>query len=118
MSQSESQRGENSFRALVVAASIAVFAVLLLAGYDGSRDLARLKAREAQLEARLRRSAAEIAALRDRIGRLRSDPYSLERVAREQLGLTRPGEIVVVLPRAEAEPELEPGPAEPTASKP
>jgi cell division protein FtsB len=77
-----------------------VFAVLLLAGYDGSRDLARLKVREAQLEARLRKTEAGIVELRQRIGNLRSDPYTLERVAREELGLSRAGEIVVILPPA------------------
>lgn len=82
-----------------------VFAVLVLAGYDGSRDLVRLKAREAQLEARLRQTDARIAELRERIGRLRSDPYTLERVAREEVGLSRPGEIVVILPPADADPD-------------
>lgn len=80
-----------------------IFAVLVLAGYDGSRDLARLRAREAQLEGRLERTDANIAALRERIDRLRSDPYALERVAREDLGLTRAGEVVFILPHAEDE---------------
>lgn len=84
-----------------------VFLILVLAGYDGSRDLARLKSREAQLEARLRKIEANVSALRDRIGRLRWDPYTLERVAREELGLSRPGEIVVILPRADIGPAAE-----------
>lgn len=82
-----------------------VLAVLVLAGYDGSRDLARLKARENQLKARLRNTEAGILELRDRIERLRSDPYTLERVAREELGLSRPGEIVVILPSTGNRPE-------------
>lgn len=85
----------------MLAACSVVFVVLVLAGYDGSRDLARLKAREAQLEARARKTEANIEALRDRIDRLRSDPYTLERVAREELGLSRTGELVVILPNGE-----------------
>ncbi len=101
----------SSFRTLLLGACLIVFVVLVLAGYDGSRDLARLKARETQLETRLRVTDAAINELGDRIGRLRSDPYTLERVAREELGLSRPGELVVVLPAP-------PDPARPTASTP
>lgn len=101
MTQTDPQSPESSFRTLLFGACAVVFTVLVLAGYDSSRDLARLKAREAQLEARLRKTDAGIAELRDRIGRLHSDPYTLERVAREELGLSRSGEIVVILPRAE-----------------
>jgi cell division protein FtsB len=32
--------------------------------------------------------------LRDRIHRLRTDDRTLERLAREQLGFTRPGEVI------------------------
>ncbi len=97
----ETQNSGSSFRVLLVGACAVVFVILLVAGYDGSRDLARLKSREAQLEARLRKTEASVSVLRDRISRLRWDPYMLERVAREELGLSRPGEIVVILPRAD-----------------
>ena len=100
----ETRSPESSLRALLFGACAVVFVILLPAGYDGSRDLARLKAREAQLEARLRKTEASVSALRDRITRLRSDPYMLERVAREELGLSRPGEIVVILPRTDIGP--------------
>lgn len=109
--QSESQNPESPFRTLLFGACAVVFLILVLAGYDGSRDLARLKSREAQLEARLRKTEAGITALRDRISRLRSDPYTLERVAREELGLSRSGEIVVVLPRAGVDPTEEATPS-------
>ena len=100
--QNETKSQESSFRTYLFGTCAVVFAVLVLAGYDGSRDLARLKAREAQLEGRLRRTEAGIAELGDRIRNLRTDPYTLERVAREELGLSFPGEIVVILPPAES----------------
>jgi cell division protein FtsB len=52
-----------------------------------------VKAREevAQLEADNKRLEAEVAALR-------SDPRALEKIAREELNLVRPGEIVLLLP--------------------
>lgn len=89
----------SSFRTLLYGACVTVLVVLVLAGYDGSRDLARLRAREAQLELRLRTTEAGIAELSDRIERLQADPYTLEKAAREELGLSRPGEVVVILPR-------------------
>lgn len=101
-------RSSSSFRTLLYGACLTVLAVLLLAGYDGSRDLARLKAREAQLEERLQSTEAGIAALNERISRLRSDPYTLEKTAREELGLSRPGELVVILPNATSRPPERP----------
>ena len=52
------------------------------------RDLDRAQTRVVALEARIQRREAEAAALR-------SDPLALERAIREDLGLARPGEIVV-----------------------
>lgn len=101
-------REGSSLRSLLLGACVVVFVVLLLAGYDGSSDLARLKAREAQLESRLRQTEAGIAELSDRINRLRDDPYTLEKVAREELGLSRPGEVVVILPRESGPAEARP----------
>lgn len=107
MTHREAQEPTSSFRMFLAGAAGVIFTVLLLAGYDGSRDLARLKARESQLEARLRQSDSHISELRDRIVRLRSDPAALEKIAREQLGLARPGEVVVILPVAEQTPPAE-----------
>ena len=49
-------------------------------------------------------------AMRQRIRALQEDPAALERVAREDLGLVRPDEVVLVLPPT-AEPHA-PAPAE------
>jgi cell division protein FtsB len=52
------------------------------------RDLRVAEARVAELEARIEAREGEVAALK-------SDPLALERAIREDLGLARPGEIVV-----------------------
>ena len=57
-----------------------------------------LDAADLQLD-RLREERAELAL---RAERLRSDPLEIESVARESLGMARPGEIVVRLPRSPA----------------
>ena len=45
----------------------------------------------------LQQIEAENAALKARIDRLRKDPAALEDVAREQLGLVKPGETLIIL---------------------
>ena len=54
-------------------------------------QLAKARAEVAELEAGNKRLEAEVAALK-------SDPRALEKVAREQLNLVKPGEVVLVLP--------------------
>ena len=68
------------------------------------RDLAGLRARNAQLAADNERFAREAEALR-------TDPAAIERVARAELGWVRPGEIIVDLtpaPTAEKPPAVFP----------
>jgi cell division protein FtsB len=78
------------------------------------RDLAALRARNAQLAADNERLGREAEALR-------SDPGALERVARAELGWVRPGEIIVDLtpaPAAEKPPAVfPPAPRAPAKAK-
>ena len=78
--------------------------VLLLDGLLGDNGLARTI--QARQEFRLasenvERLKQENAALRDEARRLREDPATLEAAARRELGLIRPGEILVVLKDAQ-----------------
>ncbi len=86
------------FRSFLTGACGLFLAVLVLAGYNASRDLARLKAREGQLEGRTVDARARIEALERRIERVRTDPATLERLAREDLGFARSGELVLLVP--------------------
>jgi cell division protein FtsB len=87
-----------SFRLL--AGSVLFFLVLLLsaAGLRSYRDLEAARRREALLEQKIASTEAHVAVLRRRIERLRDDPVTLERLAREELGMVRPGDVVIVLP--------------------
>ena len=79
--------------------SLLVFALLAIAALKSYRDLAPARAREHLLETQHRRDprrAARGCALR--IDRLRHDPGMLERLAREDLGMVRPGDVVIELP--------------------
>jgi len=76
---------------LVVAAA----ATLALDRATGVVQLMRLAREVEEAEADLEVLIAERDDLRSRARRLREDPREIEWVAREQLGMVRPGELVV-----------------------
>jgi cell division protein FtsB len=61
---------------------------------SGLRKARRLEAEAARIEADNARIAQESARLSREVKALRSDPAAMERAAREDLGLVRPGERV------------------------
>ena len=79
---------------------VAVGCVLLVNAIVGDSGLAgAIKARQEDRQAseRLARLRSENARLREQVRRLQADPSAIEGVARQDLGLIRPGEIVVVV---------------------
>jgi cell division protein FtsB len=79
--------------ALAIAASTALITAMVF----GSRGLVHLRTLTTEQDEIGRRIAVllhENEQLRDRIHRLRTDDRTLERLAREQLGFTRPGEVI------------------------
>ena len=74
--------------------------VLLVNGLFGERGLTdTILARRASLKAArdLDRLKRDNAVLRDEARRLRDDPATIESVARGELGLMRPGEILITI---------------------
>jgi len=104
---STSRRGVLPLRPLVAVAVGLLLALLAVAGLKTWRDLETVRASEIQLRQRIAATEREIATLEARIERLREDPAALERVAREELHMRYPEEVVVVLP---AEPDGAPAP--------
>ncbi len=80
-----------------------VLAVLLGAAVFGENGVLHLRRLRAEVEA-LHRDVQTLEAENERlsraIGELRSDPAAVERIAREELGLVRPGERVLRFPRS------------------
>lgn len=62
---------------------------------------------EAQLEADVERTEARIEELEGRIEAMQTDPLVLERLAREELGYVRPGDLVFVFSEEGAAPRVE-----------
>ena len=77
-----------------------VVAALAILGYGG-QSFARVWQMKQEVESLEREIAGlrvETAELSAAVARLRSDPNSIEKVAREALGLVKPGERVLKLP--------------------
>lgn len=92
----------DSLRSVVGVAALCLLALLALAGVKSYRDLDAARGQERQLRTQIRQTGGRIEHLHGRIERLRADPVTLEWLAREQLGLVRPGDVVIVLPAADA----------------
>jgi cell division protein FtsB len=74
--------------------------VIVVDGLVGERGLlAMLRARHEyeELSATIARQRAENARLRDQARRLREDPTAIEEIARRELGLIKPGEVVFIV---------------------
>ncbi|MEJ5359142.1 MAG: septum formation initiator family protein [Desulfobacterales bacterium] len=83
-----------------LALSGAVFLILLVGFYilfseRGVADLQRMLADRAQLEELNQKIVRENIALGQEIDRLNHDPAYIERIARKELGMIRPNEIVI-----------------------
>ncbi len=61
---------------------------------DGLARLERLEQEKVRVDEEISRASAEIRALRAQIDRMRSDPATIEEVARDELGLVRQTEVV------------------------
>jgi cell division protein FtsB len=88
----------DSFRPVLGLSLLLFIAVLGIAAWRSYHDLSAAREREKLLETRIRETRGRIEELHGRIERLRSDPGALERRAREDLGMVRPGDVVIELP--------------------
>ena len=89
-------------RSKVVQHTIALVTLVLLGealiGEGGLVAMRRARNTQLRLDQRIVTLRAENDALRDTVRRLQEDPRAIEDIARRELGLIRPGEVVVVIP--------------------
>ena len=74
-----------------------VLVIDALVGEKGLLESVRARRQYQQVERSLDDLKRENARLRDEARRLREDPAAIESLAREELGLLRPGEVVFIL---------------------
>jgi cell division protein FtsB len=91
------RRQPRRFWSQAVLFSACVILVNAIVGDKGLTDSIRARRASAAAAQDLARLKRENAALRDQVRLLRSDPATIESVARGELGLVRPGEIVVTI---------------------
>jgi cell division protein FtsL len=79
---------------------IVVFGLSFFFSDRGLHELQHARARVATLRADIAKLDAENARLRAEIESVKKSSYAIERIAREDLGMSRRGETVYMLPRA------------------
>jgi cell division protein FtsB len=87
-----------SGRALRAGGLGAALLIILVFGGQSLGRVWQMKGEVAGLEREIASLRAETERLAAAVAKLRSDPDSIERVAREELGLVKPGERVLKLP--------------------
>jgi cell division protein FtsB len=82
----------------LLAAVLALLFVHDIFGAHGFMAMRRTQKEIERLRSDIDRLNAENQQLGDEVKALRSDPKLIERIAREEMGLARPGEIIIRLP--------------------
>lgn len=90
-----------TFKAVTLVAGIlgVLFISSLLFSGRGTAELQLSRKRVADLQAEIRHLQAENARLHAEIESVRRSTYAVERIAREDLGMSKRGEIVYLLPK-------------------
>ncbi len=81
-----------------------VFALSFFFSNRGIAELQQARKRVADLQADVARLQAENARLRAEIDSVKKSTYAVERIAREDLGMSKKGEVVYMLPKATPPP--------------
>lgn len=87
---------------------IVLLALYTVAGDRGAIHLWRLRGEKAKLDEQNFRLQKETEALRLRISQVRNSNFYLEKLAREELNLVRPGEVIYRFPAAQSKPPEKP----------
>jgi len=110
LSDTTTTADKRSYPPVLVAVVVSLLLLLAIAGFGSYRDLEAARQRQELLETKIEATQRRNEDLAQRVRRLQDDPAAIERLAREQYGMMRPGDVVVVLPE---EPEAATLPAPP-----
>ena len=91
----------SSWPLYLLGALILMLSLVTIVGERGALHLWRLRGEKNQLDEQNYRLQKANEDLRQRIARIRNDNYYLEKLAREELNLVRPGEVVYRFPKAD-----------------
>lgn len=91
----------NRFAPIILVCLALVLLFFTVKGEHGLLHLQQLQQKQQILEQKNRELESEITSLQNKVYGIRQDPAFLEKTAREQLGLSKPGEIVYIFPESE-----------------
>jgi cell division protein FtsB len=99
----ESRRNGSAFRKKIfLLGTVCLFLIMIVTavfGKKGVMDIYRLRVELAGLEGEVQKLKQDKAELESEIRRLEKDPMAVEKAARQELGLIKPGEKVIVIPK-------------------
>ena len=84
-------------RSVVVGGAVLAFVLVAAGSVRSYRDLSASRSRIEELEQEISSTRNRIDQLGIRIDALEDDPVAIEWLAREELGLARPGEVILAL---------------------
>jgi cell division protein FtsB len=89
-----------TLKAVVLLASVVVvvFAISFVFSDRGLPELQHARTRVAELREKIAKAESENARLRGEIDSVKKSSYAVERIAREDLGMSRKGETVYMMP--------------------
>lgn len=89
-----------------------LFALLVhdVFGDHGFLAMRRAQKELAQLQQEIQQLSEENAHLADQVKALKTDPRIIERIAREEMGLAKPGELIFKMPPKPQDPSKQDGP--------
>ncbi len=102
MSDREAPVRPDSLRSVLGAAVLFALVLLAFASVKSHHDLVEARDHERLLRTTIGLTEHRIERLHGHLRQLRNDPDTLERLAREELGLVKPGDLVLVLPEEAA----------------
>jgi cell division protein FtsB len=103
-SAQEATRERSRLRRMILAMAVISLTLAAIFGRHGLLDVQRYRAERDRLRAEIATMEVEQARLEAEVAAIRKDPTALERVAREELSLARPGEAVILLVPENVEP--------------
>jgi cell division protein FtsL len=91
---------------------LCVFALFLhdIFGTHGYLAMRRTKSDIERVQSDINRLAKENAELSDEVKSLKSDPHKIESIARDELGLAKPNEVIIKIPQSQQPQSRSPNP--------
>jgi cell division protein FtsB len=86
---------------------LCVFALFIhdIFGTHGFLAMRRTKLEIERVQKDINRLARENAELSDEVKSLKTDPHKIESIARDELGLAKPGDVIIKIPQSQQQPK-------------